>query len=81
MTHQELQLMGDLRQAIENFVGDAVDEPWDSLIEELTVAIADGGLTASRAARVDLLLQRTAGGPGLTDCSTCRCPMPGMAHL
>jgi hypothetical protein len=72
--------MGDLRQAIENYVGDAVGEPWDSLLEELTVAISQGSLGAAEAARVDLLLALTKGRPVPDECPTCKCPYSGLTH-
>lgn len=79
-SHQELQLVGDLRQAVENYLGDMVGEPWDSLLEELAGAIVDGQLSASGAARLDLLLQLTKGRPVPDRCPTCECPYSGLTH-
>jgi hypothetical protein len=79
MTHQEVQLRGDIRQALENYMGDEVWGPWDDIIEEIAAAIEGEGLSATSAARLDLLLRRT-GRDGHTDCPVCTCPCPGLSH-
>ncbi len=81
LTHQELQLMGDLRQAVETYVGDMVDgHPWDDLLEELAWVISQGQMGAAEAARIDLLLQLTKGRPKPDCCPTCHCPYTGVTH-
>lgn len=61
VTHQGLQLRGDIRQAIENYMGDMVSGPWEEVIETAARAIEDGMLGAAEAAKLDLNLRRTQG--------------------
>lgn len=78
-THQGLQLRGDLRQAIENWVGDRVDGPWEIVIDTMAKAIEDGALLMSEGARLDMALGRTTHkDAGM--CEVCDCPCPGMSH-
>lgn len=73
------QLEGDLRQAIENMMGDEVSGPWTSLIAELARMLHDGSLDLDRASRMAFLLART-GDTSPEECPTCICPEPGMDH-
>jgi hypothetical protein len=79
VSHAGLQLRGDIRQALENYMGDMVDGPWDDVIDEIAGAIEDGEITAASAARLDLALQRTQGAK-YPACPVCTCPCPGMNH-
>lgn len=53
------QLEGDLRQALENYMGGMLTGPWDRVIEQLALTVQDGQLTLERAARINLALART----------------------
>lgn len=71
---RELQLQGDLRQALENYFGGQVGGVyWDTFIEMVARAIADGQLDLEQAARLNLVLTRTRDA-GPDECPVC----PGM---
>jgi hypothetical protein len=74
MSHKELKLQGDLRQAIETYMGDVVGGVyWDTVIAETARLIIDGRLELSAAARLDLAARRT-GESAPDECPVC----PGM---
>lgn len=59
MSTRELQLQGDIRQAIENYLGDQVSGPWEAVIRETAWAIIRGSLPTASAALIDLALAST----------------------
>jgi hypothetical protein len=63
VSHQGLQLRGDLRQAFENYMGDMVSGPWEAIIENVARAVELGMLGAAEAATLDVALRRTQGQP------------------
>ena len=68
-----------LRQAVETWMGDRVSGPWDDLLAVLSVAMDNGELTLTDAARIDYLLRETTD-KATKECGVCECPMTGMAH-
>lgn len=70
---RELQLEGDLRQAIENYLGDYVGGPaWDTVVETVAQTIRGGQLTLDQASRLSLALANTHGPEMAPDgCPTC----------
>lgn len=73
------QLEGDLRQAMENYFGQAISGPWDDLIETLAAVIHETKMDLATAGRIELLFQRIS---GVTPdrCDVCKCPAVGMVH-
>lgn len=71
MSTRELQLQGDLRQAIENYFGEMVSGPWDDVIEAVAGVIAEGELDLHTAGKLDHALRRTANTEG-DECPTCQ---------
>jgi hypothetical protein len=69
---RELQLEGDLRQAIENYLGEMVGGPWDGVIATMAYAIIAGRFTLDDAGRLSLALANTHGPEKAPDaCPTC----------
>lgn len=77
---RDLQLQGDLRQAIENYFGGAMmDGPWDAVIETVAEIIANGELSLHTASALDHALRRTANTEG-DECPTCKCQELSTRH-
>lgn len=74
MSTRELQLQGDLRQAIENYFGEMVGGPWDTVIDTIAGMIQEGECDLQSASRLDLALRRTANTEG-DECPTCENPI------
>ena len=66
---RELLLQGDIRAAIERWMGDTVSGPWDAVIQGMAIAIVEGQMSTETAARIDLALRVTAG--PVDTCPSC----------
>lgn len=64
------QLEGDIRQALENYMGGMVSGPWDKFIEGLAEVIHAGHLSLEAAAHLNLLLAKT-GHDAPDECAVC----------
>lgn len=71
------QLEGDIRQAIENYLGGAtVSGPWDKVIEAMAAVIDNGFMTLEEAAYLSHNLTQTQGPEASPDtCQTCDQPL------
>lgn len=58
MSTRELQLAGDIRQAIENAEGDQVSGPWDVVIEQLADMVANASINSLHISKLTLAFDR-----------------------
>lgn len=68
---RQLHLEGDIRQAIENFLGSYVDsKTWDTVIQVMAAAIDSGTFSLEDAGKLShALTQISTSGPD--ECPTC----------
>lgn len=66
-----LQLQGDIRQAIENYLGEYTSsKAWDDVVETVATIIDNGSVTLGQAMKLSYALEQTRD-PTPDECPTC----------
>lgn len=69
-SHQELQLQGDIRQALENYVGDYLHGKWaDRVVETLADILVKGYVDLDDMVQFDLSLRKLFDAAPVSECA------------